>query len=202
MSFLNDLVKALRPDKGTWYLEKYNTNSLVNAWHLKYLCYIKPEMFIFDFGKRSTVAWKLAVPSAVDALYICRLDPNFDEYNIACCLVQQGICFQMLLPLRDIPRSPDSNHPQGIHMLPIHISGYQFTLKDYEAYHRQCHAILAQPRAHAALLQGGIIWRLALEFISFDDALRGPSIATMVHRYRLVVNYRKDDILGDDSLTE
>ena len=35
MSFLNNLVKALHPDKGSWDLEKYNTNSLVNAWRLK-----------------------------------------------------------------------------------------------------------------------------------------------------------------------
>ena len=112
--------------------------------HLKCLRYIrvKPEMFIFDFGKLSTVAWKLAVLSAVDALYICRLDLNFDEYDIACCLLQQGIRFQMLLPLWDILRSPDSSH---IHILPIRLSGCQFTLKDYEAYCWQCCAILAQP---------------------------------------------------------
>src|ERR1700733_15017916 len=37
--------------------------------------------------------------------------------------------------LQDIPRSPDSSH---MHILPICLSGYQFTLKDYEAYRRQC----------------------------------------------------------------
>ena len=89
-----------------------------------------------------------------------------------------------------------------MHILSIRLSGYQFTLKDYEAYCWQCCAILAQSQARAALLRGGIVWHLALKFISFDDVLREPSIATMVHRYRLVVNHGKDGIFGDDSLTE
>ena len=126
------------------------------------------------------------------------MDPNFDEYDIAHCLVQQGICFQTLLSLWDIPHSPKSSN----HMLPIRLSGYQFSLKDYEAYHQQCSAIFAYPRDQAALLQGGIVWHLAIEFLSFDDALQGPSIATTVYRYGLSVECQKGNILGDDDLTE
>ena len=40
MSFLNNIVKGSCPDKGSWDLEKYNANSLVNARCLKYLHYI------------------------------------------------------------------------------------------------------------------------------------------------------------------
>jgi hypothetical protein len=31
------------------------------------------------------------------------------------------------------------------------------------------------------MLQGGIVWCLVLDVLSFDDALQGPSLATMVH---------------------
>src|ERR1700733_10479836 len=96
MSFLNNIIKGSCPDKGSWDLEKYNAKSLVNARCLKYLHYIrvKPEMFIFDFGKLFTVVWKLAVQSAVDALYICQLDPNFDEYDIARALFSRVFTFK------------------------------------------------------------------------------------------------------------
>ena len=203
LAFLEDLAAGRRPEKGSWDLERNNRYSLVNARHLRYLHCIQPKLFLFDFGRLSTVRWKLAVMNAVDALYICRLDPNFDEYDIARCLVQQGIRFQTLLSLRDIPHSPkSSNRMLPIDMLPIRLSGYQFSLRDYEAYRRQCSAIFAHPRARAALLRGGIVWRLAIEFLSFDDALQGPSIATTVYRHGLSVECQKGNILGDDDLTE
>ena len=166
----------------------------MHAWHLRYLHYIQPKLFLFDFGCLSTVRWKLAVMNAVDALYICWLDPNFNEYEFACCLVQQEIHFQTLLSLWDIPYLSKSSN----HMLPI---WYHFSLRDCEAYCWQCSAIFAHPRAWAALLQGGIVWHLAIEFPSFDDALQGPSIATTVYWHGLSVECQKGNILGDISYT-
>jgi hypothetical protein len=52
------------------------------------------------------------------------------------------------------------------------------------------------------MLRGGIVWRLVVETLSFDDALRGPSLATTVHRNGLSVTDLTGDLLGDDDLTQ
>ena len=47
------------------------------------------------------------------------------------------------------------------------------------------------------------MWRLVVETLSFDDALRGPSLATTVHRNGLsVTDLPTGDLLGDDDLTQ
>jgi hypothetical protein len=53
------------------------------------------------------------------------------------------------------------------------------------------------------MLWGGIVWHLVLDVLSFDDALRGPSLATMVHRQGLsVTDPQTGDHLCDDDLTQ
>jgi hypothetical protein len=145
------------------------------------------------------VRWKLAVTNAEDVLYVCRLAPCLNEYDIARKLVQQGMRFRTLLPLKEIPRSPIVTN----HILPIRLPGYKFTPKDYKAYQQQCQVIFSQTRARAAMLRGGIVWRLVLDILSFDDALRGPSLATTVHRQGLsVTDPQTGDRLCDDDLTQ
>jgi hypothetical protein len=72
--------------------------------------------------------------NVMDALYVCQLDPCFDESAIMCQLIQQGIHFHTLLPLKAIPYSSITSN----HILPILLSGYKFTLKYYKAYQQQC----------------------------------------------------------------
>jgi hypothetical protein len=135
------LVMGSRPEMYMWDLEKSNRLPLVHAQCLKYLCCIASDLFLFYFGTSSTVRWKLGVTSAVDVLYVCRLDQQFDEYDLAHHLIQQGVRFYTLLPLKAIPCSPTLPD----RMLPICLSGYMFTLKDYKAYQWQCNVIFSQP---------------------------------------------------------
>jgi hypothetical protein len=67
---------------------------------------VSDNLFVFDFQDRSSITWKLGVLCAADALFICHLDPNFDEYDIARNFVDEGIRFCMFFCLRDIPHQP------------------------------------------------------------------------------------------------
>jgi hypothetical protein len=113
----------------------------------------------------------IATSESATALYICRLDLRFDEVDIARSLLHRGMSFNTLLPLKDIPRPL----PHSDLYIPMRLSGYTFTKRDYDAYLHQRAAILSSAAGRAALLQGGILWRLAVPEISVDSVLRGPS---------------------------
>lgn len=153
---------------------------------------------MFDFQQHATVAWKLAVTNARDALLVCRLDERFNDYEIAYYLIQRGIPFHTLLPFGTVYRAPRLAPPMT--MLPIRLPGYEFGKRDYDAYLDQRAAILSQPRARAALLRGGMVWRLAFSALSFDDVLRGPSNSGTAPN--TVLSMQGDEGLTDDQLTE
>jgi hypothetical protein len=140
---------------------------------------------------------------ATDVLYALRsLNSGARNiYGVARLLIQQGIPFRTLLPLNSVA----SSYPLSsiVKVIPFRLIDYKFKPHDYAAYVRERDAILAQPRGRAALLHGGIVWRLAKESLSLDAALEGPSRMVTVHR----VGYCVDDHeptrqFWDDELTE
>jgi hypothetical protein len=177
--FVQTLVNRHRPSADSWDLDHTNRKALISVPRLKYLRRIGDELLMLDLKHRSSVPWKLAVTCAADALLICRLGENLDEYEIARHLVEEGIQFRTLLCLRQIPRQPPKTEQN---VLPIRLPGYKFTREDYDTYVQQRAVIFTQPRARAALLRGGLIWRLGIETLSINDALRGPSVAVTVER--------------------
>ena len=107
--------------------------------------------------------------------FVCRLDhprPRgslLTDFEVARELLNNGIQFSTLLPVRPLPRSVGP-----VITVPVRLSGYKFTIDDYYAYEQQRAALLSDPRvARSALLRGGIVWRLAVATLSFDDVLEG-----------------------------
>ncbi|KAF9472480.1 hypothetical protein BDN70DRAFT_818581 [Pholiota conissans] len=83
------------------------------------------------------------------------------------------------------------------------LANHIFTVQDFDAYMLRCQAILSQPQGRAALLYGGIIWRIAKEFLSIDGALAGPSVEVTAHRVGYIHPSKNDGIqYCDDALTE
>jgi hypothetical protein len=78
-----------------------------------------------------------------------------------------------------------------------------FTIEDYHAYEQERAALLRDPRiARAALLQGGIVWRLAVATMSFDDVLQGPTTAATVLRRGNIFRTADESVdLCDDGLS-
>ena len=170
LDFVTGLASS-QPDPSLWDLARGNHQALVNSVHIKYLRYLGPGLIIFDFGQRSTVEWKIAVMNAADALYICRMDSRYSDSDIARTLLQRGVPFRTFLPVQTIPRPL----PSTSLVLPVRLTGYTFTRRDYDAYLHQRAVILSSPGGRAALLRGGYVWRIAIQGTSFDAVLRGPS---------------------------
>ncbi|KAI0083198.1 hypothetical protein BDY19DRAFT_900679 [Irpex rosettiformis] len=63
--------------------------------------------------------------------------------------------------------------PTGVGIKP---HGVKLNLDDYRTYVRLRDAKLSGPVGKAALLEGGIIWRLALNVCNLEEALRGPDL--------------------------
>ncbi|KAE9402071.1 hypothetical protein BT96DRAFT_782134, partial [Gymnopus androsaceus JB14] len=53
--------------------------------------------------------------------------------------------------------------------------GYQFSIVDYHSYRATLEDFLRSPRGRAAILKGGLVARLAEDFITFESVGLGPS---------------------------
>jgi hypothetical protein len=201
--FLMDISNGRRPGENEWDLHCKNRVTLAENGRLRDIYRLSENIILLNFSASSTsFPWILALTNAVDALYVCRLDPGFNQYDVTRCLVEQGIAFRTLLSLRIIPTVAQPLAQSLSRLVPIRLPQYQFTTKDYATYQQQRDAILASPRGRAALLRGGIIWRLARDLLSFDEALQGPSTATTIHRSGFSVEYPPSGSqLWDDDLS-
>ena len=92
-------------------------------------------------------------------------------------MVQKGISFRTVYspaPI-DVSSLPPSPFRDCLGWRPC---GFKSTTYDYRQYVAQAYEVLRQPRGRAALLKGGIIWRLALEILgsgAAERAVSGPS---------------------------
>jgi hypothetical protein len=162
------------------------------------------DLFVF-YSPRSTVCqWVLGVHSPVAALYVCRYiltNPVAHTLlTVSHRLVERGIPFRTLLPLECSPRhvSISKAFAPTSHRLALHT----FTVADFETSMLQCQTVLSSPQGVAALLRGGIVARIAKEFISNDRVYEGPSIEVTAHRMGYLVPSDNSIRLCDDDLTE
>lgn len=157
------------------------------------------EGFLFDFGAKQSVPWKIVIKDAVNALLVCRLDPQLNDYAVAFALLQRGIGFSTVLSFSEATR-PCLLPSNPTLSLPVCFSGYKFTKDDYALYVQRRNRLLQNPRiGRAVLLQGGIIWRLAVEHVSFFTTLVGPTAS--VKSGSKYVSNDEAMFLGDDKCT-
>jgi hypothetical protein len=188
--------ETARPSADEWNLMVENRLSLTYTHTLGSIRAIRQGeevWYMFDFGLCRTVPWNLAVPTAVTALMVCclkerldetmkdrldetmkdRLDETMkdrlDESAVARELVLEGVRFHTILR-HDVLECAEPEVPT-LTFLPMRLSDHVFNKRDHDFYCRQCREILSSPRAWAALMRGGFIWRLALEFMDPSEAL-------------------------------
>jgi len=164
-----------------------------------------PDLFIFSSPQSHACQWVLGVHSPAAALYVCRYileNPQAHTImTVADRLLDRGIRFRTLLPLRCSPRQSTliKEYTARTYRLDNHI----FTKADYDVAMLACQSILTSPQGRAALLRGGIIGRIAKEYLSKDSALDGPSIEVTAHRMGYLAPSGQGDIqFCDDELTE
>ena len=78
------------------------------------------------------------------------------------------------------------------------MAGYKPNSSDYAEYELIRNTFLREPRGRAALLMGGIVWRLAIEVLGTAPATDGPSF----HPQGLEAQSSYSGIIVDDKLSE
>jgi hypothetical protein len=162
------------------------------------------DLFVFHSPRSSACQWVLGVHSPVAALYICRYiltNPVAHTLlTVSHRLVERGIPFRTLLPLRCSPHQASiSQEFTPTSHRPVH---HTFTVADFETSMLQCQTVLSSPQGRAALLRGGIVARIAKQFISNDRVYEGPSVEVTAHRVGYIVPSDNGTRLCDDDLTE
>jgi hypothetical protein len=165
---------------------------------------LSKDLFIFYSPRSIACQWVLGVHSAAAALYVCRyILTNPVAHNlltVANRLVERGIPFRTLLPLNCSPRQV--SFTQEFIPTSHRLVSHTFTVADFETSMLQCQTVLSSAQGRAALLRGGIVGRIAKEFISNDRVYEGPSVEVTAHRVGYLVPSGEGICLCDDDLTE
>jgi hypothetical protein len=163
------------------------------------------DLFIFDIRRSSACSWTLGVGSAAAALYICRYiltNPvAHTTVTVAHRLLKKGIRFRTLILLP----ANDDVEPLSAKTKPLFYRKleYRYTPEDFEGSMLTCKGLLKSPHGRAALLRGGIVGRIAREFLSIDAALDGPSVEVTKHRAGFMSpSHMRRHYYGDDDLSD
>lgn len=195
---------ASNPPEDVWDLRAGNRCSIQGLGRLQQLRVIGRKEYLLSNAPRYGVHWFLCLTTATDVFHANRLNP-FTTYDVARSLLERGVPFRTLLSLES-GIQPVFNlgppNPQYTRTIPIRLSGYVFGPRDYAAYLSQRSAILSQPHARAALLKGGIVWRLAKDVLSYDAVLQGPSSSATIFREGYSVRFINSPELVDDDISE
>lgn len=142
--------------------------------------------------------WMLMVDDPVTALECVRRQWGPHFLDIADELCSRGYPFHTRIPG---PRPTIQPRP-SIHTLGYREVGYNPQPCDYAAYEALRNDFLSSPRGRAALLHGGIIWRLAKDIVPEVAAMSGPSseVANTGHAIMCEGKYLWDDQLMEEEL--
>ena len=90
------------------------------------------------------------------------------------------------------------------HHLLMRPTTYTFSALDYHAYEEvRCYFLRSNPRiGRAALLAGGIVWRLAIETVAPDIVLGGPDAITYAQGITFALRDSSDNVFVDDDLAD
>ena len=169
-------VKKVEVNGSIWYCVRYNTALDQQIW------------------------WALIVKSGVAVLELHRQHTIHSRQQAAEYLARRAMPFHTICspsPRDNIRLEPPIRTILGWRSLSATYSGY-----DYRVYEEHVRYILRGPKARAALLLGGIVWRLVLEILGqtlVEDVVKGPS-CEVYHCGQAFTPSRGNDYY-DDSLS-
>ena len=137
--------------------------------------------------------WWLLVENTSDLFEIVRRKWGPRKTDIAQELFNRGIPFRTLSSKCSL--LPNEYLAPEATICPV---GYEHTLNDYHVYEARRDAFLRTRRGRAALMKGGIIWRLAIEVLGWEHIVYGPG-----DRTDFAFSTTCDDVvLVDDELSD
>jgi hypothetical protein len=111
-------------------------------------------------------------------------------------LVDTGKSFRTFMkPMRP----PQYSRPKAVE-LPHREKSYSFSHLDFVSYEGTLERFFQHPHARAALLEGGILWRLGMEYLDPQAAISGPS--DYANDFGERISLPDEGTFVDDSLTE
>jgi hypothetical protein len=185
IDFFNNLVKKNPLSSSTDDLNADCHAALCHLFDFAGIHRPSDDLFVFSAPRSTACDWLLGVNSCEIALYICRYilsNPRAHTIvTVANRLLNRGVPFRTLLGMDSSSRwkmnlVEDRDPPS------YRYSTHIFTPQDFDTSMLRCQAVLSQPQGRAALLKGGIIWRIAKQFLSSDGVLDGPSVEVTSHR--------------------
>ena len=207
LNFLKGCRLPTGPSPELWDLRPGNRRELRAEFLTQIILKKNDNLFFLSppaLREEPSCPWTIALTRAADALFVYRLlmEKDFSPLSLAYVLVNEGIRFCTLQPLLHLSVLSSIRTVRAV--IPICVKDYQFNVSDYHCYIQERARLLSSPRGRAALLEGGIVGRIAKEHLGHDCAALGPSSAVTVHRngFSLMdagVTYW-DDKLTDDEI--
>ncbi|TCD67304.1 hypothetical protein EIP91_000274 [Steccherinum ochraceum] len=147
--------------------------------------------------------WKLIVKDPITVMHILRLQGVHTPESLLEYLVRHGVICSTVFTIPG-----DSKEAKAIPYLEAHRTpilgwipkGHKFDAANYRHYEFIRDTFLRRRYCRAALLAGGIVWRLAIEVLGKEPGLKGPS--GDVYRYGTWHVYAEDVHGGDDILSD
>ena len=153
---------------------------------------LSDSFYLIDAKLREQSSWFLVMPHATAVLEVLRRSWGPTKEAIVIELVKRGIPFFTMLPGSTMPMIDSERVP-----FDIYPSSFRPTSSDYSIYELRRDILLSGPRGRAALMMGGIIWRLAKEVLDDADVMDGPSYC-LGSEFRISTTH---DTLADNALT-
>jgi hypothetical protein len=165
------LAKDPKLSPPSWDLAPTRCREIVDHAYFHY-CRINSERHVIGVrGKPLVNQWYLLV--LYDARAVTELFYQQPESvgQMVRYLIQQGIPFATAKPISKPPRTHANHSELTLGYRPLK---YQFCLSDFAAYERKKGELLSGSAGRAALMQGGIVWRLAVDTVKQKRVTNGP----------------------------
>ena len=178
LSFLEGIAEHDIAINATFPLDQHREDAfsiLPNKLNDGSLCYV-----IDNNDPSISNQWSLVLTDPVTVLQCMRMNFNGSLKNMARYLFYSGIKFNTCI-LRDPPENDDlSYRPLSLGWRPSEYESKP-TTGDYGEYHATLDCLFSRPYTRAALLEGGIIWHIALCYLGDCElnVTRGPSLDTV-----------------------
>lgn len=203
-TFFSSLVSKASIPSDLDDLSDQNHSYLLSRISLGSFKLVGENWFIFLAPRSATSSWYLGVDSPAAALYVLRILATsrrvHTSYTLGDLLIRNGVRFRTFEKMLKVEhrRLWQPFCPQSYRQ-----SGYTFTVDDFQASLLQTKYLLQTLPGRAALLLGGIIGRVAREFLQPYEVLDGPSVEATFARNGLRVDAKDgENEYWDDDLTE
>ncbi|KAI0685148.1 hypothetical protein BC835DRAFT_1421513 [Cytidiella melzeri] len=161
-----------------------------------------PWYFVYARDPRDNdVPYSLCLADPVSVNHLLRSEVSSSMFDVTRTLLSWGVPFNTLQPIAD-PRTLWASPPMPMYFnqVPLGLGivehKHKFTLDDYKAYVAKRDEIITSFQGRAALLRGGLLWRLARDSYADDsEVCKGPSGFAMRDNHRVLGDW---DYVDDD----